>query len=116
MDQNEMYKSTIEGNVCIVDPDENYFTDLIAKNDCVVKFSTTWCGPCIKISPHFHKLCSDRPHMKICLIDCETENGDNISDKYKVKGIPTFLFFKNGELITRLDNANGLDEAFKSID
>lgn len=100
----------------IVDPDIDNLNDLISKNDCVVKFSTTWCGPCQAIAPLFHELCSQHPNMKICLIDCETDNGDEISNKYGIKSIPTFLFFKNGELVNRLNNAGGLEAAFTNFD
>lgn len=66
----------------------------------VIDFWATWCGPCIKLGPVVEELAEkygDKAEIGKLNIDEESE----IVAEYRVRNIPTVLFFKDGELKDR---------------
>lgn len=66
----------------------------------VIDFWATWCGPCIKLGPVVEELAEkygDKAEIGKLNIDEESE----IVAQYRVRNIPTVLFFKDGELKDR---------------
>lgn len=64
----------------------------------LVDFWAEWCGPCKMIAPILEELSQDYgDQLKICKIDIEANNETPV--KYGVRGIPTLLLFKSGEVI-----------------
>lgn len=68
----------------------------------VVKFSANKrCKPCRDIAPVFKEVSEDKVFSEIKFLTFDLdENQDNmnLASKYQVKGIPTILLFKNGEV------------------
>ena len=63
----------------------------------LVDFWATWCGPCKMIAPILDEIAdeySDR--LKICKLDIDANQGT--PPKYGIRGIPTLMLFKNGEV------------------
>jgi thioredoxin 1 len=63
----------------------------------VVDFWAEWCGPCKMIAPFLEELASDKaPQIRIAKVNID----DNplTPTKYGVRGIPTLMLFKNGEI------------------
>lgn len=66
----------------------------------VIDFWATWCGPCIKLGPVVEELAEkygDKAEIGKLNIDEDSE----ITMEYRVRNIPTVLFFKDGELKDR---------------
>ncbi len=66
----------------------------------VIDFWATWCGPCIKLGPIVEELAEkygDKAEIGKLNIDEESD----IVAEYRVRNIPTVLFFKDGELKER---------------
>lgn len=66
----------------------------------VIDFWATWCGPCMKLGPVVEELAEkygDRAEIGKLNIDEETE----IAAQYRIRSIPTVLFFKGGEMQSR---------------
>mmetsp|Transcript_31391 Transcript_31391/g.97133 ORF Transcript_31391/g.97133 Transcript_31391/m.97133 type:complete len:179 (+) Transcript_31391:1021-1557(+) len=72
----------------------------------VVDFSATWCGPCQKIAPVFEKLAEGVPDALFAKVDVDEVS--DASQHYGVSALPTFLIFKNGKEVARIQ---GADEA-----
>lgn len=72
---------------------------LEAQGIVLVDFFATWCGPCQMMHPVMEKLAEERTDIKICKIDVDQEM--ELAMQYKVVSIPTFLVFKNGEVVNR---------------
>lgn len=70
----------------------------------VVDFFATWCGPCKKISPAFADLHTVFPDVVYLKVDVDIAS--EVSDRYKIKAMPTFLFLHNGK---ELDRQTGAD-------
>lgn len=66
----------------------------------VIDFWATWCGPCIKLGPIVEELAekyADKAEIGKLNIDEESD----ITMEYRVRNIPTVLFFKDAELKDR---------------
>ena len=63
----------------------------------LVDFWATWCGPCKMIAPVLDELAEEYAgKLKICKMDVDANPGT--APKFNVKGIPTLILFKNGEV------------------
>lgn len=65
-----------------------------------------WCGPCLRIAPKIEDWNTGEFKDKVVFIKCDVDQDSNVSEKYKVEAMPTFVFFKNGKEIHRLVGAN----------
>ena len=72
----------------------------------LVEFYDEWCHYCQEIAPALDKLASKRQGtLKIIKIDMKKD--PLLSLRYNVKGAPSFLLFRNGNLLARLDGSPG---------
>lgn len=76
--------------------------DLLEKKDelVVVDFYANWCGPCKMIGPVIEKLATEY-EGKATITKVDIESDRELAQEYKVRSIPTILFFKNGEVIDK---------------
>lgn len=85
---------------------DNYLTVLI--------FSASWCGPCKKIAPSIEKLSNEYTNTKFYSIDTDNSDLSDLVDKYNVSALPTFVFLKNGKVLTTVCGAL-LDDVKENI-
>ena len=78
--------------------DESFETDVIKSDKpTVVDFWAEWCGPCKQIGPVLEEI-SDEMKDLVVIAKHNIDNEPNTPTKYGVRGIPTMLLFKGGEL------------------
>jgi thioredoxin 1 len=76
------------------------FSDIIESNDVVlVDFSTQWCVPCKKMKPIIEEIKNENKDVKVVFIDADINK--ELIKKYKIRGVPVFIVFKNGKEIFR---------------
>jgi thioredoxin 1 len=63
----------------------------------VVDFWAEWCGPCKMIAPFLEELASDKA-AQIRIAKVNIDDNPLTPTKYGVRGIPTLMLFKNGEI------------------
>lgn len=84
---------------------ENEFNNALKNNTyLIVDFSATWCAPCKKIAPKYDELSSKYSHVFFGKID--VDEVEEVSQTYNVNCMPTFILFKSGKEIKRLEGAN----------
>lgn len=78
----------------------------------VVDFYAHWCHPCKMMMPIIKKMAHDLPNIKF--VKADVSKIDTLGSIWGVQGVPTFIFFKNGNDIHRF--SGGRDEAsFKAM-
>jgi|TARA_B100000780_G_C21085587_1_gene437311 thioredoxin 1 len=78
--------------------DESFETDVVkASMPIVVDFWAEWCGPCKQIGPILEEI-SDEMKEQVVIAKHNIDEDPNIPTKYGVRGIPTMLLFKGGQL------------------
>ena len=72
----------------------------------LVDFHATWCGPCKMMSPILDKLKSEMG-SQIRILKIDVDKNQEVANTFKVKGVPTFILFKSGEILWR--QSGGMD-------
>lgn len=63
----------------------------------LVDFWAPWCGPCKTIGPILEEAAKEY-EGKIHIAKCNVDKNPDTPAKYSVRGIPTLILFKNGEV------------------
>lgn len=81
------------------------FQELIQSDTPVlVDFFATWCGPCKMMSPVLDDL-KNELGSNIRIIKIDVDKNVQVAEKYKVRGVPTFILFQKGEILWRQSGA-----------
>ena len=79
--------------------DDSFEKDITNENlPILVDFWAEWCGPCKQIGPILEEL-SDQYENKLKIFKINIDENPQIPQKYGVRGIPTLMLFKDGNLI-----------------
>lgn len=80
----------------------------IIKSDIptLVDFYATWCGPCQAMHPVLDRLKSEMGD-KVRVLKIDVDKNPDVADKFKIRGVPTFVLFQSGEIKWR--QSGGMD-------
>jgi thioredoxin 1 len=67
----------------------------------LVDFWATWCGPCRAIAPSIDAL-ADEYAGKVKVGKLDVDNNGQTAMRYQVRGIPTLLMFKGGQVVGQM--------------
>ncbi|MEW6109328.1 MAG: thioredoxin [Nitrospirota bacterium] len=70
----------------------------------MIDFWAVWCGPCRIIAPTVEEL-SKEYAGKVRIMKLNTDENPEIATKYKIMGIPTLMFFKDGQKVDQVVGA-----------
>ena len=70
---------------------------LSASQPVLVDFWAEWCGPCRMIAPALEEL-SDELGERVSIVKLNIDENPDVPTKYGVRGIPTMILFKGGEV------------------
>lgn len=77
------------------------FNDLINGSiPVLIDFYADWCAPCHSMSPIIKQIKNDFGD-KLKVIKIDIEKNPLVAEKFNVKGVPTFIVYKKGELVWR---------------
>ncbi len=70
----------------------------------MVDFWAAWCGPCKMVSPTIEEL-SKEYIGKAKFFKVNTDENPDLASRYKIRGIPTLMFFKDGQVVEQIIGA-----------
>ena len=73
------------------------FDDATRQGVVLVDFWAEWCGPCRRLAPTVEQLASDFDGRAV-VGKVDVDANPNVAARFQIRGIPTLLIFKNGEL------------------
>ncbi len=71
---------------------------LKASEPVLVDFWAEWCGPCKMLSPVIDELATEL-QGKVKVVKINIDQAPEAPTKYGVRGIPTLMIFKNGQVV-----------------
>ncbi|MBN2156091.1 MAG: thioredoxin family protein [Candidatus Lokiarchaeota archaeon] len=94
--------------------DQVAFNASVSDGKVLIDVYTDWCGPCKRVKPIFKELSQEFPDVKFLSLDLD--NARWIGERFEIHAIPTFLFFKDGQMIYKHLGAMGKDGFIRLIE
>jgi thioredoxin 1 len=90
----------------VIQATDKNFNDQVLSTEgiALVDFWAAWCGPCKALAPVIESIASEYKGQ-ITVHKLNVDENPHTASQYEIRGIPTTLVFKNGELVDRIVGA-----------
>ncbi len=104
------------GNNMLTLTDENFEAEVLKSDKPVlVDFWAEWCGPCRLMAPTVEAVAQEFAG-RIKVGKMNVDDSPSTPPRYQIRGIPTFLVFKNGQVADQYVGATSKDTFVKMIE
>jgi thioredoxin 1 len=98
--------NNIVNKIPVMELTSQNFNQEIGNNDLLlVDFWAEWCGPCKSMHPIFTRMAKKYKRVRFARVN--VDDAQDVAMKYEVQSIPTFIMFRNGEVVNRMVGAVG---------
>jgi thioredoxin 1 len=93
------------------------FDDNVLKSGApvMVDFWAEWCGPCKRLGPTVDALASEYAG-KVTVGKMNIDENPKVPEIYQIRGIPTILIFKGGQVVESLVGLSQKEDLKKLLD
>lgn len=96
--------------------DDNFEAEVLhSKVLTMIDFWAEWCGPCKMIAPAVEEL-AEEYSGKAKIGKLNVDENPNTAAKYSIRGIPTLLFLKDGEVVNQIVGVQSKAAIKKALD
>jgi len=94
---------------------EEFKKEVLEEKDklILVDFYADWCGPCRITAPIIEELAQEIKEVKFVKIN--VDENPQLASQYSIFSIPTFLLFKNGQVVDQMVGASGKERFFEML-
>ena len=86
--------------------DENFQQEVVdADGTVLLDFYATWCGPCKTIAPIVEEMAQEFADQGLKVGKVDIDVAQKLATQFGVRGVPTLMFFKNGEKVDQMVGA-----------
>ena len=79
--------------------DDSFEDDVLQSTKPVlVDYWAEWCGPCKMIAPILEEVSGDYDD-KLTIAKLDVDSNQSTSTKYGIRGVPTLMLFKEGDVV-----------------
>ena len=105
-----------EGHNTLTFTDADFDRDVLRSDvPVLVDFWAEWCGPCRMMAPTIETVAKEYSgKVKVGKLDVDANGGTAM--RYNIRGIPTLLLFKNGQVVEQRVGAVGKSEVQKMLE
>ena len=96
--------------------DQSFSTDVLgSEGPVLVDFWAEWCGPCKRLGPTVDALATEYAG-KVTVGKLNVDENPNVSFKFQIRGIPTILIFKGGQVVESVVGLAQKDDLKRVLD
>ncbi len=104
------------GSNTVTFTDDSFDKDVLTADvPVLVDFWAEWCGPCRMMGPTIDQVATDYSG-KVKVGKLDVDSNQQTAYRYGIRGIPTLLLFKDGEIVEQKVGAISKPEFQKMLD
>jgi thioredoxin 1 len=104
------------GDKTLTFTDASFDADVLGSEvPVLVDFWAEWCGPCRMMTPTVDAVASEY-HGKMKVGKLNVDDNSGTAARYNIRGIPTLLLFKGGQIVEQRVGAVGKTDLQKMVD